>query len=216
MKKILFTLLLAFMVVLFLHPGRGVLSKFLGMKQPKLHQVQRSEWLSKIALRYYGDSSYWRELALLNRAPDHRLLRHGEEVIVPSFRIIQEIRRTKKFFNVAHLINEVVEGEPQSSPDQKYQWIGDSKSMASYNSEVQLPEIYFDNEFRIVERKSRVPVAIIILVSLAGLGMIAVPVFYYRSRQCVDTSLTENADERFCLNEFSEAKSTERKAVELV
>jgi len=40
--------------VLFLEPAETLLSNFLRIEQPTVHEVEDGDWLSKIALKYYG------------------------------------------------------------------------------------------------------------------------------------------------------------------
>ena len=74
---------------------------------PTTHIVQQGEYLSKIAQKYYGDAGYWRELALINRAPNSNLVFPGEEIIVPRLDVIKQIRRTRWLSRV----NQFVSGE---------------------------------------------------------------------------------------------------------
>jgi len=104
-KYILATLFLGFFV-LFLEPAEKVLSNLLRIEQPTIHEVEDGDWLSKIALEYYGDPSFWKELELINRAPEGNLVFPGENVIVPSFKVIRQIRNTKRLSEVNKLIKE--------------------------------------------------------------------------------------------------------------
>lgn len=100
MKRFLFTIFLMGLFVIFLEPANNLLSKFLRLEQPTTHEIQTGEWLSKIAQKYYGNASYWRELALVNRAPNGDLIFPGEEIIVPSLESIQKIRKSRSLTSV--------------------------------------------------------------------------------------------------------------------
>lgn len=63
--------------------------------EPTTHVIQKGEYLSVIAKKYYGRADYWRELSLINRAPNSNLVFPGEEIIIPSLDVIKEIRRTR-------------------------------------------------------------------------------------------------------------------------
>jgi len=69
MKKYIFATLFLGLFVLFLDPTETLLSNFLRIEQPTVHEVEDGDWLSKIALEYYGDPTFWKELELINRAP---------------------------------------------------------------------------------------------------------------------------------------------------
>jgi len=105
MKRFFFSILLMGALVVFMEPAGKLLSNFLNLEQPTSHEIQTGEWLSKLAKKYYGDASYWRELALVNRAPNGDLIFPGEKVIVPSFDAIQQIRRSRSL----SAVNEVVD-----------------------------------------------------------------------------------------------------------
>ncbi|TDI91669.1 MAG: LysM domain-containing protein, partial [Caldithrix sp.] len=106
MKKYILATLFLGLFVLFLEPAETLLSNFLRLEQPTLHKIEDGDWLSKIALQYYGDSTFWQELELINRVPEGNLVFPGENIIVPSFKIIQQIRNTKKLSEVNKLIKE--------------------------------------------------------------------------------------------------------------
>lgn len=105
MKRFLFSIVLMGLMVLFMEPAGNLLSNFLRLDQPRTHQIAEGDWLSKVAQKYYGDTSYWRELALINRAPDGDLIFPGEEIIVPSFEAIREVRTSRRL----SAVNDIVE-----------------------------------------------------------------------------------------------------------
>lgn len=106
MKRFMFTIALMGTLVVFWDPARNLFSKFLRLEAPTTHEIQKGDWLSKIARQYYGDVSYWRELALVNRAPDGDLIFPGEKIIVPNFETVQQIRRTRSLAKVNDLVRE--------------------------------------------------------------------------------------------------------------
>lgn len=75
--------------------------------EPTTHVIQDGEYLSVIAKKYYGNADYWRELALINRAPNSNLVFPGEEIIVPKKAVIEQIKRTRRL----SLVNQFVKGE---------------------------------------------------------------------------------------------------------
>lgn len=106
MKRFFFTIFLMGVLVIFMDPAENLLSKFVRLEQPAAHEIQTGDWLSKLAQEYYGDASYWRELALVNRAPDGDLIFPGEKVIVPSLDAIQEIRKSRSLSTVNELVGQ--------------------------------------------------------------------------------------------------------------
>ncbi len=107
MKKILFTMVALVLAALFLGPTENLFSGFLLIEDdPTLREVREGDWLSKIAKEYYNDPSYWKELALINRAPNGNVLFPGEKVIVPASRIIQEIRAARSLSRVNELVEQ--------------------------------------------------------------------------------------------------------------
>lgn len=105
LKRFLFSVVLMGLLVLFMEPAGNLLSNFLRLDQPRTHQIAEGDWLSKVAKKYYGDASYWQELALINRAPDGDLIFPGEEIIVPSFEAIREVRTSRRL----SAVNDIVE-----------------------------------------------------------------------------------------------------------
>ena len=106
MKKYILATLFLGLFVLFLEPAERLLSNLLRIEQPTIHKVEDGDWLSKIALEYYGDPTFWKELELINRAPEGNLVFPGENVIVPSFKVIRQIRNTKRLSEVNKLIKQ--------------------------------------------------------------------------------------------------------------
>lgn len=104
MKKYFLATFFLIAFTFMLEPTRSLMSKFLLVEQPQYHQIQEGEWLSKIAIKYYGDASYWRELELINRAPNGDKIYPGENIIIPSYEAMREIRTTQRLSSVNDLI----------------------------------------------------------------------------------------------------------------
>jgi len=107
MKKILIVVfVIALLMIGYAYDQFGWCKKLL-FGEPTTHVIQDGEYLSQIARKYYGRADYWRELALINRAPDSDLVFPGEEIIIPSLDVIKEIRRTRWLSKVnAYVKNE--------------------------------------------------------------------------------------------------------------
>jgi hypothetical protein len=106
MKKLMLSVF--FMVGIFVLASQGELlwSSRLLLDESRVHKVQKGESLSLLAKRYYGDPQRWRELALLNRAPNPNLVLPGEEVLVPAVGSINEMSRVKTITKFNSLANE--------------------------------------------------------------------------------------------------------------
>lgn len=106
MKKLMLSLF--FMVGIFALASQGELlwSSRLLLDESRVHKVQKGESLSLLAKRYYGDPQRWRELALLNRAPNPNLVLPGEDVLVPAVGSINEMSRVKTITKFNSLANE--------------------------------------------------------------------------------------------------------------
>ncbi len=106
MKKLMLSLF--FMVGIFALASQGELlwSSRLLLDESRVHKVQKGESLSLLAKRYYGDPQRWRELALLNRAPNPNLVLPGEDVLVPAVGSINEMSRVKTITKFNTLANE--------------------------------------------------------------------------------------------------------------
>jgi len=95
MKKVVIVLFVIALLIAGYAYDQFSWAKRLLLGEPTTHVIQKGEYLSEIAKKYYGQADYWRELALINRAPDSDLVFPGEEIIIPSLDVIKEIRRTR-------------------------------------------------------------------------------------------------------------------------
>lgn len=187
MKKVLITLLLMTAAVLFLEPAQTLLSKFLTLEKPTEYQIREGDWLSKIAKEYYNNPSYWKELALVNRAPKGDRIFPGEKVIVPSFRAIQEIRRARSLSKVNQLIREqqnlmdgataVLQSPPiESAPASPAKTV----KLISPSSEVRSPR--WEEEVAEVGRPSKLDYALLSGVAAMVLLFVGGIYFYVRKK----------------------------------
>jgi LysM repeat protein len=117
MKKFFLTLFLAGGFFLMLSHGEVLWSKRKFLDEPRVHKVQKGESLSKLAKQYYGSPKRWRELALVNRAPKPSHLQVGEEILVPSASVINELRRSRTITRVNTLIGEQEKAAAAKAPE---------------------------------------------------------------------------------------------------
>lgn len=103
-KKMLILLVVVLLVVGYTHDQFLWCTKLFS-SDPQTHKIEKGEYLSAIAKKYYGNPDYWKELALINRSPNSNLVFPGEEIIVPRLSVIKEIRRTRWMSKVNSLIS---------------------------------------------------------------------------------------------------------------
>lgn len=107
MKKFMITLVMV-SVVLGLFSEENILwCKKLIFNEPTYHIVQKGEFFSRLSKQYYGTANYWRELALINRAPNKDLVFPGEKVIIPSLDAVKKLSKSRSLTAV----NEIVKTE---------------------------------------------------------------------------------------------------------
>jgi len=95
MKKVIIILFVIALLIAGYSHDRLAWCKKLILGEPTTHVIQKGESFSKIAKQYYGNKTYWRELALINRSPNSDLVFPGEAIVIPSLNTIKEIRRTR-------------------------------------------------------------------------------------------------------------------------
>lgn len=106
MRKYLLATVFLVLFVCFMGPTQTLISSLLRLDHPTFHKIEEGQWLSKIAKEYYGDTSYWHELELINRAPDGNRIYPGEQIIVPSFGVVERIRAARRLSDVNRLVSE--------------------------------------------------------------------------------------------------------------
>ncbi|MBN1997355.1 LysM peptidoglycan-binding domain-containing protein [candidate division KSB1 bacterium] len=74
---------------------------------PNVHTVQKGEYFSKLSQHYYGTAEYWKELALVNRAPNSNLVFPGEKIIIPGVEAIKKLHKTQSLT----VVNDIVNGQ---------------------------------------------------------------------------------------------------------
>lgn len=106
MKKLFIILIVVALIIVGYSYDQFLWCKKLFLSEPTTHTIQKGEYLSKIALKYYGRADYWRELALINRAPDSDAIFPDEEIVIPSIEVIKKIRRTRWLSRVNHYMKD--------------------------------------------------------------------------------------------------------------
>jgi len=105
MKKLaFFTICIVGFFVLVSH-YEELLGRLQWLEAPRLHVIQKGESLSKLAKENYGNVNYWRELALINRAPKPNHLEPGEQVLLPAANVLNDLRRARTLSRVNDIVN---------------------------------------------------------------------------------------------------------------
>ncbi len=105
MKKLLFAVGVVALALVLLAQQDMLWSRLQFLDAPRVYVIQKGESLSKLAQEHYGDTDYWRELALVNRAPAPNHIQPGEEILLPAANVIQELRRARTISRVNDLVN---------------------------------------------------------------------------------------------------------------
>ena len=116
MKKLFLTVFFAGGIFLLLSQGEVLWSKLKFLDEPRIHKVRKGESLSKLAQRHYGDAQYWRELALVNRAPKPGHIQVGEEILLPSATVINELSRSRSITRVNALLGGQENASERTTP----------------------------------------------------------------------------------------------------
>lgn len=106
MKKVLLAILGGLVMLLVMVHDSTLLSRLRWLDAPQLHKVQKGESLSKLAKAHYGEADYWRELALVNRAPNPNHIEPDEEILLPAASVITNLRKARTITNVNTLVEQ--------------------------------------------------------------------------------------------------------------
>ena len=121
MKKFFLTLLFTCGFFLLFSQNEMLWSKRRFLDAPRVHKVQKGESLSQLAKQHYGSPKRWRELALVNRAPQPNHLEVGEEILLPSAAVINKLRRSRTITRVNTLVGEQDNASTAKTPEMTQQ-----------------------------------------------------------------------------------------------
>ncbi len=200
MKKLFLCLFLTAAVFAMWSHGEMLFGKLLLLEEPRIHKVEKGEYLSKLAQQYYGDPQRWRELALINRAPNPNHVEVGEEILVPAANVVAELARAQTLSRV----NELTHGQEQIAMRQSSPQTSEVATPAATSPEPALetqpqtptasaPTIEpLQEPYAPVEHESSFPwfwlIVGVIVVALAAAGFIL-----YRNRQAEGYKAREDA-----------------------
>ena len=107
MKRFIFRILLIALIVCGSTQDSFLWSYRLFLDSPTVHNVSKGEYLSKLSLKYYGTPDYWRELALINRAPNPDLVYPEEGILIPDLEAVKELKKAKTITAVNSLVEKL-------------------------------------------------------------------------------------------------------------
>jgi len=107
MKKLLILFILVSVVVGMYSEDNYLWCKKIIFNEPTKHVIQKGDFFSKLSKQYYGTTKYWRELALINRAPNKDLVFPGEEVVIPNLDAVKKLRKTR----MLTVVNDIVKDQ---------------------------------------------------------------------------------------------------------
>lgn len=105
MKKVLLMAFCGVVLLLVMAHDNLLMSRLRWLESPQVHKVQKGESLSRLARRHYGNTDYWRELALINRAPNPDHIEPDEEILLPAANVIQDLRKARTISSVNSLVD---------------------------------------------------------------------------------------------------------------
>ncbi len=105
MRAFVHGLLMAMVITLIVSHGEVLFSKRMYLGESRIHTIQEGEYLSRLAQDYYGDAEYWRQLALINRAPDPNGVYPGEQILLPGIGVMNKLRQARRLSEVNSLVS---------------------------------------------------------------------------------------------------------------
>lgn len=106
MKKVLLVAFCGVVMLLVMAHDNLLLSRLRWLESPQVHHVQKGESLSKLAKEHYGDTDYWRELALVNRAPNPNHIEPDEKILLPAANVMEDLRKARTISSVNSLVDQ--------------------------------------------------------------------------------------------------------------
>jgi hypothetical protein len=105
MKKIIGAVIVFAMVILGVYSETQFSwSKRLFENYPVSRSLRKQDYLSMLSLHYYGTSKYWRDIDMINRAPDVDKIFPGQTIIIPDQESIERLHKTQDIV----LINQII------------------------------------------------------------------------------------------------------------
>jgi LysM repeat protein len=215
MKKLLILFVLV-TVVFGLYSEENLLwCKKIIFNEPTKHVIQKGDFFSKLSKQYYGTVDYWRELALINRAPNKDLVFPGEEVVIPSLDAMKKLKTTR----MLSVVNDIVkdqndwiakngnitsnyafeETKPEPKPDEQTATVQESVTTGQETAtEVSAPgALTFDTEPLLqeeMEKSSMLPIILTVVAIALIVGLMAL--YLYRRKKKYEMEAFEPSEEK--------------------
>ncbi|MDZ7262709.1 MAG: LysM peptidoglycan-binding domain-containing protein [candidate division KSB1 bacterium] len=203
MKKFLFTLILIALIIGGYTQDQFSWAKKLLLGEPTTHTVQKGEYLSKISQQYYGDATYWKELALVNRAPNSNLVFPGEQIVIPDQEAIKKLRAARSLSSVNKIVDHqekvLAQRGIQTPTEELAQGKATGQQVTASNpqpmSEKAPAETGTSEALATVEpaESSSLPVILIVIGGLVAVALVVL-YFYKKKKRAEEQSLIEERD----------------------
>lgn len=77
------------------------------LEEPVIHKIDQGEYLSQLSQKYYGTTDYWKELALINRAPKPDLVFPEENILIPDISKMRSLKNARSISDVNKIVKEM-------------------------------------------------------------------------------------------------------------
>ena len=217
MKKILIFFVLVTVVFGLYSEKNLVWCKKILFNEPTKHVIQKGDFFSKLSKQYYGSADFWRELALINRAPNKNLVFPGEEVIIPSLDAVKKLRKTRMLSVVNDIVKnqndwiakngnittnyafetEKPELKRQELPSQEAD-VEPAKEASTIGIPEQQPGTFESTPIPMLEEKAEKSSALPILLTILAIGLVvgAMSFYLYRRKKQYDMEAFESSVEK--------------------
>lgn len=200
MMKKLFALFIGLGIILGIFSKEVSLMAEAYLGNSTTHTVKKGESLSLIAKQYYGDPYLWKELSLVNMAPNPDLILPGEQITIPSAETIHKLNEAKTISTVKDLVvveetalNKSPEPEKDSQLTMNSQEQPNSPDSETTEDEV-IPLTIVEEDISAAESEAAgfpwiwLIAAVFLIGGLIGLAM-------YRRRQNIDSANPNDVQE---------------------
>lgn len=104
MKKLFVFLIIVGVFLLVFSEQVTVLADIFILGDPQIYEVKEGDWLSRVAQQHYNDMHLWRQLALINMAPNPDYILPGEKILLPDSEAMQRLKNARTMSSVSGLM----------------------------------------------------------------------------------------------------------------